>query len=170
MNQSSPSRVVYGSHYGSTKRYALAFAKSHDYPCDDIHHIHDLTIVSTIYAFVAIYAGGLVGLKQLVKRLDANQILIVITVGIADPQSSDTIKDRDLMVNEHCLNHPPIRIYHLRGSIDHNHLKWHHKMMMKIMHTMLKHQQSYSSSDQAFLDTYGQTNDFVDLDQLKAIE
>ena len=80
--------IVYGSKYGTTRRYAEELSRLTGLsaiPCGEFHRLAEGSIL--IY-LGALYAGGVLGLKQTVKGLSLRegQRLIVATVGLADPK------------------------------------------------------------------------------------
>ena len=78
--------IVYGSCYGTARRYAEKFAEmtgGRAYPYD----ARELPQADTVVCFCAMYAGGLKGLKRTAKRICAEKtsVFAVVTVGLADP-------------------------------------------------------------------------------------
>lgn len=80
--------IVYGSKYGTTRRYAEELSRLTGLsaiPCGEFHRLAEGSIL--IY-LGALYAGGVLGLKQTVKGLSLRegQRLIVATVGLPTPK------------------------------------------------------------------------------------
>ena len=76
--------IIYGSQYGTTKRYAEKFAEMTHFPVTSYEDIKALTDYERIIYFGGLYAGGVKGLKNTVKKLSPNIKLIIVTVGLAD--------------------------------------------------------------------------------------
>ena len=80
--------IVYGSKYGTTRRYAEELSRLTGLPAIPCGEFHRLAEGSILVYLGALYAGGVLGLKQTVKGLSLRegQRLIVATVGLADPK------------------------------------------------------------------------------------
>lgn len=61
--------IVYGSQYGTTKRYAEKFSEMTNLPVRCYEDIKALTEYDRIVYFGGLYAGGVKGLKNTVKKL-----------------------------------------------------------------------------------------------------
>ena len=77
--------IIYGSQYGSTKRYAERLAEMTGIEAVDYKNAKNINDYDKIIYLGALYAGGVTGLKKTVGRLSSNQELIIVTVGLADP-------------------------------------------------------------------------------------
>ena len=60
--------IIYGSQYGTTKRYAEKFAEMTHFPVVSYEDVKTLTDYERIICFGALYAGGVKGLKNTVKN------------------------------------------------------------------------------------------------------
>ena len=76
--------IIYGSQYGTTKRYAEKFAEMTDLPIINFEDIENLEKYERVVYFGALYAGGVKGLKNTIKKLSPNTKLVIVTVGLAD--------------------------------------------------------------------------------------
>ena len=76
--------IVYGSQYGTTKRYAEKFSEMTGVPCLSYENVKTLSGYGLVIHFGGLYAGGVKGLKATVKALQENTKLIIVTVGLAD--------------------------------------------------------------------------------------
>ncbi len=56
-------QIIYGSQYGTTKRYAEKFSEMTNIPVEDYKNIKDLSEIGLIIYFGGLYAGGVKGLK-----------------------------------------------------------------------------------------------------------
>ena len=79
--------IVYGSKYGTTRRYAEELSRLTGLPAIPCGEFHRLAEGSILVYLGALYAGGVLELKQAMKGLSLGdgQRLIVATVGLADP-------------------------------------------------------------------------------------
>ena len=56
--------IIYGSQYGTTKRYAEKFAEMTHFPVISYEDIKTLTDYDRIIYFGGLYAGGIIGFEQ----------------------------------------------------------------------------------------------------------
>ena len=64
--------IVYGSQYGTTKRYAEKFSEMTGVPCLSYENVKTLSGYGLVIHFGGLYAGGVKGLKTTVKALQEN--------------------------------------------------------------------------------------------------
>lgn len=165
--------IIYGSQHGTTKRYAEKFAEMTHFPVISYEDVKTLTDYERIIYFGALYAGGVKGLKNTVKKLSPSIKLMIVTVGLADVCDQKNISNiRNYIrkqVPEHLLK--TASIFHLRGGIDYSKLNFMHRTMMKMVYHSLKSKsaESLTQEDKAFIETYNKKVDFVDYDSLKRI-
>ena len=62
--------IIYGSHYGTTKRYAEKFSEITKIPVANYKENKNLSEYDPIIHFGGLYAGGVKGLKNTVKALN----------------------------------------------------------------------------------------------------
>ena len=77
--------IIYGSRYGSTKRYAERLAEITGIQTVFFKDVKSVADYDRIVYLGALCAGGVMGLKKTVAHLSTSQELIVATVGLADP-------------------------------------------------------------------------------------
>ena len=84
--------ILYGSKYGSTRRYAEALAEKTGIPAVRYEDAPGLSDKKTIVYLGGLYAGGVLGLSKTMRgfSLRDGQKLILVTVGLADPKSRKT--------------------------------------------------------------------------------
>lgn len=120
------SLIIYGSHYGTTKRYAEKFSKMTNIPVFGYKEVKNISEYDLIIHFGGLYAGGVKGLKNTVKALNGNQRLVIVTVGLADvtdKENTDSIrKTISRQVSENILKNTAV--FHLRGGIDYEKLNF----------------------------------------------
>lgn len=165
--------IVYGSQYGSTKRYAERFAAITHLPILPYAEVKSIAEYQRIVYFGGLYAGGVKGLKTTAKKLSQQTELIIVTVGISDPNSEENVTK----IEESVKKQVPEQIllntsfFHLRGAIDYSRLNFIHRMMMKVVYNSIRNRpaENISEEDKLFLETYGKKIDFVNYDSLKPI-
>lgn len=167
--------ILYGSKYGTTRRYAEELARRTGIPAVDFHSAQDASAYQTVIYIGALYAGGVEGLSKVARHTpdDGRRRWIIVTVGLSDPAEPSTMRDI-----ESALRHQlPAGVYghaafyHLRGGIDYDALSPSHRVMMKLMYLSLKRTppEKRSVSTRAMIGTYGQKVDFVDFSALEPI-
>lgn len=162
--------IIYGSQYGSTQKYAEHLSEVTGIECISCSEVENINDYERIIYMGALYAGGVLGLKKLAKKL-TTQELIVVTVGIADPTKLENIQN----IRESLKTQIPERffneknIFHLRGAIDYGHLNIKHKIMMSMVHSKVSKmpEEELNEESKAMLATYGKQVDFIDYDSLK---
>ena len=129
--------IVYGSKYGTTRRYAEELSRLtglSSIPCGEFHRLAEGSIL--IY-LGALYAGGVLGLKQTMKGLSfrEGQRLIVATVGLADPAEPQNRAHIRAALQKQLPPELSERavLFHLRGGIDYAVLSPRHRAMMAAM-------------------------------------
>ena len=88
--------IIYGSHYGTTRRYAKKLSELTGIVAINYSDVKDLSGYETVIHMGGLYAGGVKGLKNTVKFLADSTRLIVVTVGLADvtkKENTDHIKN-----------------------------------------------------------------------------
>ena len=135
------SLIIYGSQYGTTKRYAERFAEMTGFPVISYEDMNALTGYERVIYFGGLYAGGVKGLKNAVKRFSLNTKLIIVTVGLADVCDKENISNIrnsiSKQVPEDLLK--SAFVFHLRGGIDYQKLSFKHKTMMTLLYLSLIH-------------------------------
>lgn len=132
--------IIYGSQYGTTKRYAERFAEMTGFPVISYEDINALSGYERVIYFGGLYAGGVKGLKNAVKRFSLNTKLIIVTVGLADVCDKENISNIrnsiSKQVPEDLLK--SAFVFHLRGGIDYQKLSFKHKTMMTLLYNKIK--------------------------------
>ena len=167
------SLIVYGSQYGTTKKYAERFAEMTNLPIIAYENIKDLRGYDLIIHFGGLYAGGVKGLKNTVRALRKNAKLIIVTVGLADVYDEENIRNiRQAIgkqVPEKLLSNTSI--FHLRGGIDYQKLNFKHKTIMTLLYNKAKRlpDEKKTAEVRAMIETYNTKVDFVDYNALTPI-
>ena len=167
--------IIYGSRYGSARRYAQELSKQTDIPAVSYQEAPPLSKLETIVYIGALYAGGVLGLTKTLRRqsFGEHQRLVIVTVGLADP---DILQNRENIRNALQKQIPAqlygrAAVFHLRGAIDYQALSLGHRTMMALLHRSLqkKSAEEWSEEDKALMETYGKQADFVDFASLRPI-
>ena len=167
--------ILYGSRYGSARRYAQELSKQTDIPAVSYQEAPPLSKLETIVYIGALYAGGVLGLTKTLRRqsFGEHQRLVIVTVGLADP---DIPQNRENTRNSLQKQIPAqlygrAAVFHLRGAIDYQALSLGHRTIMALLHRSLqkKPAEEWSEEDKALMETYGKQVDFVDFASLRPI-
>ena len=167
--------VVYGSQYGTAKKYAEELSNRLDFELKSYDAVGDINTYETIIYIGALYAGGVLGMKKIFRNLkncSAHKIIIA-TVGLADPddkENTETIKrGMKKQLPEEVFNNA--MIFHLRGGIDYSKLSFKHKTMMRMLYKKAVHlpEEKKTSEVKAMIETYNKQVDFVNLRNLDSI-
>lgn len=165
--------IIYGSQYGTTKRYAEKFAAMTNFPVVRYEDIRTLTEYDRVIYFGGLYAGGVKGLKNTVKKLSPNTKLVIVTVGLADVFDKENISNIRSSIRKQVPEHLLKRasVFHLRGGIDYQKLTFKHKTMMTLLYNKVKKlpEEKKTAEVKAMIETFNSKVDFVDLDSLNHI-
>lgn len=167
--------VVYGSQYGSARRYAEKLSEQTGIPAISYKDVSDLSGMKTIIYLGGLYAGGVLGLAKTLRgfSLQDGQKLILVTVGLADPnelENQDNIRaSLQRQLPAELLDRA--KIFHLRGGIDYQKLSFGHRTMMKLLYQSLRRTplEKQTAENRALIETYGKQVDFTDFSALKPI-
>lgn len=167
--------ILYGSRYASTRRYAQALSEKTGIPAVRYQDAPELSGMETLIYLGALYAGGVLGLSKTLRHvsLREGQRLILITVGLADPdkpenrQNIRTALQRQLPAE--LLSRAEIA--HLRGGVDYAKLSIVHRLMMAALYRSIRHipAEKQTEENRALMETYGKRVDFTDLRPLEPI-
>lgn len=167
------SLIVYGSQYGTTKRYAERFSQMTGIPYMDYEDVKDLGGYDRVIYFGGLYAGGVKGLKNTIKLLKEGTKLIIVTVGLADVHDTKNTEN----IKKAIKKQVPLRLYcntlifHLRGGIDYKRLNLKHRAMMTLLYNKAKNlpEPKKTAEVRAMIETFNTQVDFVDYDTLEPI-
>ena len=159
--------ILYGSQYGTTKRYADELSRLTGLPALSYEKAADLAGCEQIVYLGGLYAGGVKGLKQTAKKFPAGVRLILVTVGLADVQDEQNIENirrsvRRQLPAEVLQN---AALFHLRGGIDYSRLNLTHRTMMTLLynHARKLPPEQQNAETRAMIETFGTKVDFVDV-------
>lgn len=165
--------IIYGSRYGTTRRYAEELAERTGIPVISYEEINDLSGYETIIHMGGLYAGGVMGLKNTMKALPKNANFIIVTVGLSDVNDEKNIENIRMSIRRQLPGeiYDHARIFHLRGGIDYQKLNFAHRTMMTLLYNKAKKlpEEKKTAEVRAMIETFNQKVDFVDFHSLDQI-
>lgn len=158
--------ITYGSQYGSTEYYAKKFAEGAGFTVLPYREVKSTESYDRVIHFGALYAGGVLGLRQIAALLAPDTEFIIVTVGLADVEDAENIRNIRTSVSrqipEGLLQH--VQMFHLRGAIDYDKLKFKHRTMMALLYARAKKlpEEEKNAETRAMIETYGKQVSFVE--------
>lgn len=167
--------VVYGSQYGSAKRYAEELARRAGLEAQPFDVVGDINKYDVIAYIGSLYAGGVMGMKKTFSKLASceGKTIVIATVGLADPADQENVANIEAGMRHQLpaevLEHA--RIFHLRGGIDYGKLGFKHKTMMRLLYAKAKGlpEEQKTAEVRAMIETYGKQVDFTDFGSLEPL-
>lgn len=167
--------IIYGSQYGTTKRYAEELGKRTNIEVKSCDEIDDINMYETIIYLGALYAGNVMGMKKTLGKLNSyrEKHIIIVSVGFADPADDENVnnikKNMKKQLPEELFEHA--QILHLRGGIDYSCLGFMHKTMMAFVYkkAMGMPEEKKTSEVKAMIESYNKKVDFTDFNRLDEI-
>ena len=167
--------IIYGSQYGTARKYAEELAKRTNIEIKNYKDVTDIDQYNTVVYIGSLYAGGVLGMKKTLAKISQCQKkkIIIATVGLADPadtENTDKIKNsmkrqlsKELYENAY--------IFHLRGGIDYSCLNFKHKTMMGLLYKKAVRlpEEKKTAEIKAMIETYNQKVNFVDFESLNRL-
>lgn len=164
--------IIYGSCYGTTKQYAKELERQTGIEAISYDEIHFLEDNDLIIFLGALYAGGVYGIKKTFSKFDLKKKnLIIVTVGLADPQDETNKRNIENSVMKQISFNNQYQLFHLRGGIDYKALSFKHRFMMCLLYQKVKKMDISKQTDEmkTMIETYGKKVSFVDCSQLQQI-
>ena len=167
--------IIYGSQYGTARKYAEELAKRTNIEIKNYKDVTDIDQYNTVVYIGSLYAGGVLGMKKTLAKISQCQKkkIIIATAGLADPadtENTDKIKNsmkrqlsKELYENAY--------IFHLRGGIDYSCLNFKHKTMMGLLYKKAVGlpEEKKTAEIKAMIETYNQKVNFVDFESLNRL-
>ena len=167
--------IIYGSQYGTARKYAEELSKRTNIEIKSYKDVTDIDQYNTVVYIGSLYAGGVLGMKKTLAKISQCQKkkIIIATVGLADPadtENTDKIKNsmkrqlsKELYENAY--------IFHLRGGIDYSCLNFKHKTMMGLLYKKAVGlpEEKKTAEIKAMIETYNQKVNFVDFESLNRL-
>lgn len=167
--------IIYGSKYGTTKKYAEELSKRIGIKIIPFEKVKDINAYDKIVYFGGLYAGGVLGMSKTLKKLNdiSNKTIIIVTVGLADPTDKENINNirNNMKIQLKKVLFEKAKIFNLRGGIDYSKLNFTHKTMMSLLYKKVKNlpEEKKTAEVKAMIDTYNKKVDFVDFSCLDNI-
>ena len=165
--------IIYGSRYGSARRYAERLAEMTGLEAVEYKEGKDLGDYDRIVYLGSLYAGGVTGLKQTAGKMTPQQELMVATVGLADPSDATNVAHIRQSVKSQIPAHfyDESKLFHLRGAIDYTKLNLKYRLMMSLLVKKVAKlpEEQQNAETRAMLETYGKQVDFVDFKTLQPL-
>ena len=165
--------IIYGSRYGSAKRYAERLAELTKTEVMAHSAAKNIGSFDRVIYIGAIYAGSVLGLKSSVKKMTEKQELIVVSVGLTDTADQTNIGNIRNTIKSQIPAHlyDESRLFHLRGAIDYSRLGLFYRLLMRMIHSKASKTPAaeLDATAKAVLETYGKRADFVDFNSLQMI-
>ena len=167
--------ILYGSRYGSSRRYAEQLSALSGIPTASFADAHALSDAKILVYVGGLYAGGVLGMKKVLRAHAPvpDQRLIVATVGLADPSLAENVQIIRASLQKQLSPEWFARasLFHLRGAIDYQKLSPGHRAAMALLYQSLRKTppEKQTAEDQALVETYGKRVDFVDFSALSPI-
>ena len=166
--------ITYGSQYGSAEHYARKFAECTGFSVFPYREAKILADYARVIHFGALYAGGVLGLRQIVPLLSPNTELVIVTVGLADVRDAENTQNIRNAIRRQLPDDVFRRtqIFHLRGAIDYGKLNLKHRTMMALLYAKAKGlpEEKKNAETQAMIETYGKQVSFVEDTALNALK
>ena len=174
-NGSTECVIVYGGFYGGAKQYAQNLSEQTGIPAISYKDEPSLSNMRVIIYIGGLYAGGVRGLTKTLRNfhLRDNQKLILVTVGLADPNEQENRDNIRVFLQKQLSPEllQKTKLFHFRGRIDYNKLTFVHSIMMKLRYQSLRKKplETLTTEDRTFINTYGKQASFIDFNALKPI-
>ena len=166
MNHTAKTIITYGSRYGSTEHYARKFAECVGFPILPYREVKSLSDCARVIHFGALYAGGVLGLRQIASLLSPKAEFIIVTVGLADVHDAENIRNIRSAIRRQIPEDvfQRTRIFHLRGAIDYSKLNLKHRTMVALLYAKAKKlpEEKKTAEVRAMLETYGKQASFTE--------
>ncbi|MCC2254931.1 flavodoxin domain-containing protein [Ruminococcus sp. CLA-AA-H200] len=167
--------IIYGSRYGSAKKYAEALAERMNLKAERYSSVKDPGQYDTVIYVGALYSERALGLEETAQKLDADRCrkLIIVTVGMFNPEGEGKAEK----IRESVEGQLPEALrgraeyIHLRGNFDYKKLSLKHKLMMRFLGMQLSRIPKELRGDDVSLILAARWFDmnFMDMDRLDEV-
>lgn len=167
--------ILYGSHYGSARRYAQALAENTGIVAVPFADAPRLSDKHAIVYVGALYAGGVLGLRKTFRGFAPRegQTILIATVGLADPTDAENRANISASLKRQLSADvlERAKIFHLRGGIDYQKLSPGHRVAMALLYQTARRvpEEKQTAENRALIETYGQRVTFEDLRALEPV-
>ena len=163
--------VTYSTFYGSSREYALSLATWLGVNAAEAS-VADISSSDAVVHFGSLYAGSVLGLKDVLGNLGDNARLIVVTVGIADPSVDENKENIEKRLKKiiPCNVMKRTVFFHLRGRLDYKNMSPRHRAMMWMLRGWILRKKERSEEDEMIINTYSGCVDYMDFASLDGIK
>lgn len=167
--------IIYGSKYGSSRKYAEELSKQTGIPAIDFQTSPDLCNKKKIIYIGGTYAGNVTGLENTFRgfELKENQKLMIVTVGLSNPSESENRRNMLGSLKKQLSKElfEKAKFFHLRGAIDYSKLSFTHRTLMSLLYKVLSKtpDEKLTSQNRTIVETYGKQVDYTDFRALEPI-
>ncbi|MGI6254984.1 MAG: flavodoxin domain-containing protein [Acutalibacter sp.] len=165
--------ILYGSQYGTAKKYAEKCAEITGLPVANCKKVRDLKEYDLVVYFGALYAGNITGLKRTAQAMGDHGKLILVTVGLTDVSRR---ADQDNFQASLRSQVPPsilgnMTMFHLGGRMDYHKLNLKHRALIALFCQTAKNlpEEKKTADVNVMIQAYRSKVDLVDLDSLEPI-
>ena len=141
-------------------------------PCEDYTSISNIDNLSTVIYFGSLYAGGVMGLRKTLDRMNIDdKRIIFITVGLSDPDDEHNIqygKLYDGTAYRGCIQQAGDLAFKRRNRL--RQALFFHHAMMKFLYSGAGKTRNPDDETRAMINTYGKKVSFINFDSLNKIE
>ena len=166
--------IIYGSQYGTSKRYAERLSAITGIKCVSRKEAKGINDYERVIYMGGLYAGSVLGLRKTASRMSVGQKLTIITVGMVDPANPENIDyiRRSIKARVPAHLYDESQIFHLRGAIDYSNLTLKHRMMLSVIHWKISKmtEEKLNAEAKTILAIYGKNLDNVDFKSLEKID
>lgn len=165
--------VIYGSKYGSAKRYAEWIAEELAADLFEFTEISadEMAEYETIIYGGSLYAVGILGLDLIKKNFDSikDKKIIVFSVGAspARPEAVDSVRKHNF--TEEMMK--SVTHFHLRGAFDFSKLSLFHKFLMWLMKMSIlrKRPENRTEDEKGLLESFSNPADFKSKEAIRPV-
>ncbi|MBU5481612.1 flavodoxin domain-containing protein [Blautia sp. MSJ-19] len=167
--------IIYGSQYGTARKYAEELAKRTNIEIKSYKDVTDIDHYNTVVYIGSLYAGGVLGMKKTLAKISQcqNKKIIIATVGLADPADTENVDNIKNSMKRQLSKelYENARIFHLRGGIDYSCLNFKHKTMMGLLYKKAVGlpEEKKTAEIKAMIETHNQKVNFVDFESLNQL-
>ena len=167
--------IVYGSNYGTSKRYAEELGRRMQVEVVSYKELRDINKYMNVIYVGGLYAGGVCGMSKTLKKWkrEDKKSLCIISVGLSNHRAQKNVDEIKKNIKRQLPDelYKMARINHLRGGINYTKLSGIHKVMMGLLYKKCKSipEEQRDEETKAMIETYNQIVDFVNFDDLDAI-
>lgn len=130
--RSMASIILYGSCYGTSRRYAETLSSETGIPCLPFTRQKDPAAYDRVIYIGGLYMGNVLGLTRTARRLSPAQRLTVFTVGLSDTRNAQAAGRIRMAVRNQLPAglRASAEVYHLSGGIDYARLSFAHRAII----------------------------------------